>query len=55
LPTRTAIKVKSRREIISGVARKRYKFDLGHEMNRLAYQKKSYNISRSYGRPDDRW
>ena len=50
MPTRTAIKVKSRRDVISGVARKRDKFDLGHEMNRLSYRKKSYNVSRSYGK-----
>ena len=49
MPTRIAIKVKSRKGVISGVARKRDKFDLGHEMNRLSYQKKSYNVGRSYG------
>ena len=45
MTTRTAIKVKSRRDIITGVARKRDKFDLGHEMNRLSYKKKSFNVS----------
>ena len=45
MPTRIAIKVKSRRDVITGVARKRDKFDLGHEMNKLSYQKKSFNVS----------
>ena len=49
MPTRIAIKVKGIRDVISGVARKRDKFDLGHEMNILSYHKKSHNVSRSYG------
>ena len=55
MPTRIVIKVKSRRDVISGVARKRDKFDLVHERNILSYQKKSYNVSHSYGKRDDRW
>jgi len=44
LPTRTAIKVKSRRDVISGVARKRDRFDLGHEMNRSYLKKEAKTL-----------